>query len=62
MKWWIRKKNGVTLISLNDFKAFPKREGTRTETFIIINLKKRIILIGSTSYAGEIKKNHYFRL
>ena len=52
-----QKKNGVTLISLNDFKAFPKKEGTRTETFIIINLKKRIILIGSTSYAGEIKKS-----
>jgi phosphoenolpyruvate carboxykinase (ATP) len=31
-------------------------EGTKAETFIILNFKKRIILIGSTSYAGEIKK------
>ena len=45
-----------TLLSVNDFCAIPENEGTRTETFIILNFKKRIILIGSTSYAGEIKK------
>jgi phosphoenolpyruvate carboxykinase (ATP) len=45
-----------TLLSVNDFGAIPESEGTRTETFIILNFKKRIILIGSTSYAGEIKK------
>jgi phosphoenolpyruvate carboxykinase (ATP) len=45
-----------TLLSANDFGAIPDTEGTRTETFIILNFKKRIILIGSTSYAGEIKK------
>ena len=42
-----------TLLSVNDFCAIPENEGTRTETFIILNFKKRIILIGSTSYAGE---------
>jgi phosphoenolpyruvate carboxykinase (ATP) len=45
-----------TLLSVNDFGAIPESEGTRTETFIILNFKKGIILIGSTSYAGEIKK------
>jgi phosphoenolpyruvate carboxykinase (ATP) len=45
-----------TLLSVNDFGAIPESEGTRTETFIILNFKKKIILIGSTSYAGEIKK------
>src|SRR5919108_811978 len=45
-----------TLLSVNDFRAIPELEGTRTDTFIIINFKKRIVLIGSTSYAGEIKK------
>jgi phosphoenolpyruvate carboxykinase (ATP) len=45
-----------TLLSVNDFRAVPELEGTRTETFIIINFKKRIVLLGSTSYAGEIKK------
>lgn len=45
-----------TLLSVNDFSAIPEDEGTRTETFIILNFTKKIILIGSTSYAGEIKK------
>lgn len=47
----------IILFSINDFKAIPKKEKTHSETFIIINLKKKIILIGSTSYAGEIKKS-----
>src|SRR5437588_5864202 len=45
-----------TLLSCDDFAAIPEAEGTRTETFIIINFKKKVILIGATSYAGEIKK------
>jgi phosphoenolpyruvate carboxykinase (ATP) len=45
-----------TLISVNDFGAVCDLEGTRSETFIIINFKKNLVLIGSTSYAGEIKK------
>lgn len=49
-------KPEFTLISMNDFKADPKTDGTRTETFIIINLTRKIVLIGATSYAGEIKK------
>ncbi len=49
-------KPEFTLISADDFAAEPETEGTRTETFIIINFKKKIVLIGSTSYAGEIKK------
>ena len=45
-----------TLLSCDDFAATPEEMGTRTETFIIINFKKKMVLIGSTSYAGEIKK------
>lgn len=45
-----------TLISCDDFAAIPGEEGTRTETFIMISFKKKLVLIGSTSYAGEIKK------
>ena len=52
-----KHRSKVFLFCLNDFKAVPKKDGTASETFIIINLKKRIILIGSTSYAGEIKKS-----
>jgi phosphoenolpyruvate carboxykinase (ATP) len=49
-------KPEFTLVSSDDFAAIPGQEGTRTETFIIINFKKKLVLIGSTSYAGEIKK------
>ncbi len=49
-------KPEFTLISCDDFAAIPDQEGIRTETFIIINFKKKLVLIGSTSYAGEIKK------
>ncbi|OIJ12493.1 phosphoenolpyruvate carboxykinase (ATP) [Anaerobacillus alkalilacustris] len=46
-----------TIISAPGFKANPKIDGTVSETFIIISFEKRIILIGGTEYAGEIKKS-----
>jgi phosphoenolpyruvate carboxykinase (ATP) len=49
-------KPEFTLISCDDFGSIPAQEGTRTETFIITNFTKKLVLIGSTSYAGEIKK------
>ncbi|MDP9197342.1 MAG: phosphoenolpyruvate carboxykinase (ATP) [Thermoproteota archaeon] len=45
-----------TLLSVNDFSAIPEIDGTRSGTFIVINFTRKMILIGSTSYAGEIKK------
>jgi len=45
-----------TLICVPRFHAIPEIDGTNSETFIIINLKKKIVMIGGTSYAGEIKK------
>jgi phosphoenolpyruvate carboxykinase (ATP) len=35
-------------------KADPKRDGTRSETFVLVNLARRIVIIGGTEYAGEI--------
>ena len=46
-----------TVISAPTFKADPKVDGTRSETFIIVSFKHRIVLIGGTEYAGEIKKS-----
>jgi phosphoenolpyruvate carboxykinase (ATP) len=37
-------------------EADPARHGTRTGTFIVLNLARRMILIGGTRYAGELKK------
>lgn len=48
---------GFTVISAPNFKADPDKDGTRTETFILLNLQKRIALIGGTEYAGEMKKS-----
>lgn len=47
----------ITVICAPSFRAVPERDGTRSETFIILHLAKKIILIGGTSYAGEIKKS-----
>ncbi len=46
-----------TVIDAPHFHAVPSIDGTHSETFIIINFKKRLVLIGGTSYAGEIKKS-----
>lgn len=45
-----------TVIALNDFKAIPEEDGTRTDAFILLSYTKKLVLIGDTSYAGEIKK------
>jgi len=46
-----------TIIAVPNFKAVPKIDGTNSETFIIIDFSKQLILIGGTRYAGEIKKS-----
>ena len=38
------------------FHAQPSIDGTNSEAFIIINFARKIVLIGGTQYAGEIKK------
>ncbi|MEQ6119289.1 phosphoenolpyruvate carboxykinase (ATP) [Reichenbachiella sp. MALMAid0571] len=45
-----------TIICCPEFEADPKMDGTRQSNFAILNLSKRIILIGGTAYAGEMKK------
>jgi phosphoenolpyruvate carboxykinase (ATP) len=39
-----------------EFQADPAKHGTRTGTFIVLNIARRTILIGGTRYAGELKK------
>ena len=51
-----------TVIALPSLKADPARDGTRSETFILVNLGRRIVLIGGTGYAGEIKKSIFTAL
>jgi phosphoenolpyruvate carboxykinase (ATP) len=46
-----------TIIDLPSFRADPERHGSRSETVIAINFTKKLILIGGTAYAGEMKKS-----
>ncbi|MDB5667215.1 MAG: phosphoenolpyruvate carboxykinase, partial [Alphaproteobacteria bacterium] len=46
-----------TIIDLPSFRADPARHGTRSETVIAVNLTDKLILIGGTAYAGEMKKS-----
>ncbi len=45
-----------TVYHAPEYKADPARHGTRTGTFIVLNLAEHTILIGGTRYAGELKK------
>ena len=46
-----------TIIDLPSFRADPARHGCRSETVIAVNFSEKLILIGGTAYAGEMKKS-----
>lgn len=46
-----------SIISAPSFKADPAVDGTNSEAFVLISFKQKIVLIGGTEYAGEIKKS-----
>jgi phosphoenolpyruvate carboxykinase (ATP) len=46
-----------TVLHAPGCKADPDTDGTRTGTFIVLDFSQRLILIGGTEYAGEIKKS-----
>ena len=48
-----------TVLHAPEFQADPARHGTRSSTFIVLNFAKRMILIGGTRYAGELKKSMF---
>jgi phosphoenolpyruvate carboxykinase (ATP) len=50
-------KTQFTVIDLPAFHALPSADGTNSEAFIIINFARKTVIIGGTSYAGEIKKS-----
>ena len=52
----------LTIVDLPSFKADPKRHGVRSETIIAIDFSRKIVLIGGTSYAGEMKKSVFTTL
>jgi phosphoenolpyruvate carboxykinase (ATP) len=48
-----------SILHAPEFQGEPARHGTRSGTFIVLHLAKRMILIGGTRYAGELKKSMF---
>jgi phosphoenolpyruvate carboxykinase (ATP) len=46
----------LTVLCAGGLHANPASDGTRSETFILLDLAKHLVVIGGTEYAGEIKK------
>jgi phosphoenolpyruvate carboxykinase (ATP) len=46
-----------TIIDLPNFEADPAKHGCASKTVIAVNFTKKLVLIGGTSYAGEMKKS-----
>ncbi len=49
-------KPEFTIVHVPGFHAIPEQDGTNSSSFVVISLAKRIVLIGGTNYAGEIKQ------
>jgi phosphoenolpyruvate carboxykinase (ATP) len=45
-----------TVVNIPSFFADPEVDGTRSKTFILIDIAQKLVLIGGTEYAGETKK------
>ncbi|MEO0920052.1 MAG: phosphoenolpyruvate carboxykinase (ATP), partial [Pseudomonadota bacterium] len=54
--------NDMTIVDLPSFRADPDRHGCRSETIVAIDLTRKIVLIGGTTYAGEMKKSVFTML
>ena len=50
-------KPEFVVIDCPGFHALPEVDQTRTDVFILVNFKKRMVLVGGTEYAGEMKKS-----
>jgi phosphoenolpyruvate carboxykinase (ATP) len=50
-------KPEFTILSAPGFLADPKRDGTNSEVFVIVNFTRKLVIIGGTHYAGEMKKS-----
>ncbi len=46
-----------TVIAAPEFEAVPERDGTNSKAFILADFTRKVVLIGGTKYAGEMKKS-----
>jgi phosphoenolpyruvate carboxykinase (ATP) len=54
-----RFRPNFTIICVPSFKADPATDGTRSETAILVHLRRMEVIIVGTEYAGEIKKSAF---
>ena len=47
----------LTIIHAAGLRVHPERDGTRSDVFIALDFDRRLVVIGGTHYAGEIKKS-----
>ncbi|MDX1389430.1 MAG: phosphoenolpyruvate carboxykinase (ATP), partial [Acidobacteriota bacterium] len=52
-----RQQPEFTILHAPHFQADPRRDGTRSEAFVMLSFARKMVLIGGTRYAGEIKKS-----
>jgi phosphoenolpyruvate carboxykinase (ATP) len=52
-----RFEPGFTVMHAPSMSADPAVDGTNSDVFIVVNFAERMILIGGSIYAGEIKKS-----
>ncbi len=46
-----------TILNAPGCAADPATDGTNSKAFVVVSFEKRLVLIGGTAYAGEIKKS-----
>ena len=57
---WESLRNHIpefTVLHVPNFMALPDLDGTHSEAFVVLNLGRKLVIIGGTGYAGEIKKS-----
>jgi phosphoenolpyruvate carboxykinase (ATP) len=57
---WSKAQDHVpeyTIIAAPNFKANPATDGTHSEAFVLLDFGQKIVLVGGTQYAGEMKKS-----
>ncbi len=55
-------QSNFTIICIPEFEADPQTDGTRQKNFTALDMSRRILLIGGTGYAGEMKKGIFTAL
>ncbi|HQA60807.1 MAG: phosphoenolpyruvate carboxykinase (ATP) [Tepidanaerobacteraceae bacterium] len=53
----VNHEPGFTVICAPGFKADPETDKVNSEAFIILSFEKKLVIIGGSQYAGEMKKS-----